>query len=73
MHAQRADRSSEQIGKRWLTIPGQIAVVGFDEMSWATLQRPALTTVAQPTYDLGVETGRLLRSRIEGYDGPPGR
>ncbi|MGB9183283.1 MAG: LacI family DNA-binding transcriptional regulator [Solirubrobacteraceae bacterium] len=52
-----------------LSIPDQIAVVGFDEMSWATLLRPALTTVAQPTYDLGVETGRLLRSRIEGYAG----
>ncbi len=34
-----------------------------------TLLRPALTTVVQPTYDLGVETGRLLRSRIEGYAG----
>lgn len=57
------------IAEAGLTIPGQIAVVGFDEMSWATLLRPALTTVAQPTYYLGVETGRLLRSRIEGYDG----
>jgi LacI family transcriptional regulator len=52
-----------------LRIPADIAVIGFDEMSWATLLRPALTTVAQPTYDLGVETGRLLRSRIEGYAG----
>jgi len=52
-----------------LQIPHQIAVIGFDDMSWATLLRPALTTVAQPTYDLGVETGRLLRSRIDGYVG----
>jgi LacI family transcriptional regulator len=52
-----------------LEIPGDIGVVGFDDMSWASLLRPPLTTVAQPTYDLGVETGRLLLSRLEGYSG----
>lgn len=57
------------IAEAGLDVPCQIAVIGFDDMSWATLLRPALTTVAQPTYDLGVETGRLLRSRIEGYAG----
>ncbi len=57
------------IAQAALDVPRQIAVIGFDDMSWATLLRPALTTVAQPTYDLGVETGRLLRSRIEGYAG----
>ncbi|MGH2869333.1 MAG: LacI family DNA-binding transcriptional regulator [Solirubrobacteraceae bacterium] len=57
------------IAEAGLRIPVEIAVIGFDEMSWATLLSPALTTVAQPTYDLGVETGRLLRSRIEGYAG----
>ncbi len=52
-----------------LEIPRHIAVIGFDDMSWATLLSPPLTTVAQPTYDLGVETGRLLRSRLDGYTG----
>lgn len=52
-----------------LAIPDQVAVVGFDDMSWATLLNPPLTTVAQPTYDLGAETARLLRSRLEGYAG----
>jgi LacI family transcriptional regulator len=52
-----------------LEIPGDVAVIGFDDMSWASLLRPPLTTVAQPTYDLGVETGRLLVSRLEGYTG----
>ncbi len=57
------------IAEAGLEIPRQLAVIGFDDMSWATLLRPPLTTVAQPTYDLGVETGRLLRSRLEGYAG----
>lgn len=52
-----------------LAIPDQVAVVGFDDMSWATLLNPPLTTVAQPTYDLGVETARLLQSRLDGYSG----
>lgn len=54
-----------------LEIPRDIAVIGFDDMSWATLMRPQLTTVAQPIYDLGAETARLLLSRIDGYSGEP--
>ena len=57
------------ISKAGLEIPDDIAVIGFDDMSWASLLRPPLTTVAQPTYDLGVETGRLLVSRLAGYTG----
>ena len=52
-----------------LTIPTDIAIVSFDDMSWASLLRPPLTAVAQPAYDLGVESARLLLSRLEGYSG----
>jgi DNA-binding LacI/PurR family transcriptional regulator len=52
-----------------LAIPTDIAVVSFDDMSWSTLLRPTLTAVAQPAYDLGVESARLLLSRLEGYSG----
>jgi LacI family transcriptional regulator len=54
-------------------IPTQIAVVGFDDMPWARLVRPALTTVAQPTYALGQETARLLLRRVQGDQSPPRR
>lgn len=57
------------IAEAGLTIPDDIAIVGFDEMSWSDLLRPRLTTVAQPSYDIGMEAGRLLRSRLEGYVG----
>jgi len=46
-----------------------VAVVGFDDMSWAPLLRPSLTTVAQPTYDVGAETARMLLGRINGLSG----
>lgn len=53
-----------------LDVPGDIAIVGFDDALWNALVRPPLTSVAQPTYDLGRETARLLLSRIDGYTGP---
>jgi DNA-binding LacI/PurR family transcriptional regulator len=52
-----------------MAIPTDIAIVSFDDMSWSTLLRPTLTAVAQPAYDLGVESARLLLSRLEGYSG----
>ena len=53
------------------TIPAQVALVGFDDMPWARLVRPPLTTIAQPTYELGRETARLLLSRIRGDQSSP--
>jgi LacI family transcriptional regulator len=52
-----------------LAIPSEIAVVSFDDMPWSSLLQPPLTAVAQPAYDLGVESARLLLSRLEGYRG----
>jgi LacI family transcriptional regulator len=52
-----------------LAIPTDIAVVSFDDMPWASLLHPPLTAVAQPAYDLGVESARLLLSRLQGYEG----
>jgi LacI family transcriptional regulator len=59
----------EAINQAGLVIPDDLAVVGFDDLPWAPLLRPSLTTVAQPTYDLGQETARLILSRVEGYTG----
>ncbi|NMC35126.1 MAG: LacI family transcriptional regulator [Veillonellaceae bacterium] len=51
-------------------IPQQIALVGFDDMPWATSLQPPLTVVAQPTYELGSIAVRLLLDRIQYPDGP---
>lgn len=56
-----------------LEVPGDVGVVGFDDMPWARLLRPALTTVAQPTYELGRRAAGLLEERIQGADSPPRR
>ncbi len=52
-----------------VAVPDEIAIIGFDDMSWSSLLRPPLTAVAQPTYELGAETAKLLLSRIDGYTG----
>jgi LacI family transcriptional regulator len=45
-------------------IPDDMLLVGFDDIPWARLTRPRLTTVNQPMYDMGREAGRLLAARI---------
>jgi LacI family transcriptional regulator len=59
----------QAIAQAKLIIPADIAVVSFDDMPWSSLLQPPLTAVAQPAYDLGVESARLLLSRLEGYTG----
>lgn len=59
----------QAIDQAGLGIPTDIAIVSFDDMSWSTLLRPPLTTIAQPAYDVGVESARLLLSRLQGYSG----
>lgn len=53
----------------WLTeagirIPDGVALVGFDDLPWARLVEPALTTVAQPTYELGRVAAEMLVERV---------
>jgi LacI family transcriptional regulator len=55
----------EAIYERGLRIPEDIAVVGFDDMSWATSLRPALTAVVQPAEELGRTAAQLLLERVK--------
>lgn len=55
-------------------VPRDLAVVGFDNSSLATLVQPALTTVAEPFLHMGETGASLLQDRIEGrYRGGPRR
>lgn len=51
---------------RGLTIPDDIAVVGFDDVDAATIVTPQLTTVRNPAYESGREAGALLLTRMLG-------
>src|SRR6056297_294038 len=52
-------------------VPDDVAVVGVDDIAFAELAEPALTTVRQPLEALGREAVRLLIERIDGQAGPP--
>lgn len=45
---------------RGLRVPDDLSVVGFDNIWFASAIRPALTTVAQPMYDIGARAIHLL-------------
>ena len=47
-----------------LVIPDQISVIGFDDDPHSAYFRPSLSTVWQPTYDLGMLSARLLMKRV---------
>lgn len=46
-------------------VPGDVALVGFDDVPIATTVEPALTTVRQPIEDLGSIAADLLLDRIK--------
>ncbi len=53
-----------------LKIPGDISVVSFDDLPWATFIEPPLTVIAQPVHDIGVTATRQLLRRIRKVDEP---
>ena len=60
----------QAIYERKLRIPEDIAIVGFDDMSWAPSLNPPLTVIAQPTYELGAVAAQLLLDRLTAPDRP---
>jgi len=52
-----------------LACPDDISVVGFNNMPFIDMLRPALTTVAFPHYQVGTEAAQLLIDRLNGDAG----
>jgi LacI family transcriptional regulator len=48
-----------------LSVPGDISIVGFDDIISASFQAPKLTTVRQPLREMGIEGARMLLERIK--------
>ncbi len=49
-----------------LDVPGDVAIMGFDDVDAATIVTPQLTTVRNPAYESGRTAGDLLLSRMSG-------
>jgi DNA-binding LacI/PurR family transcriptional regulator len=49
-----------------LSVPKDVAVVGYDDLPIASYYHPSLTTIRQPTYKVGVYAMRSLEKLIRG-------
>lgn len=61
----------DRLRHRGVDVPGEMSVVGFDDVQLATLVSPALTTVRAPLARLGRRAVDLLIARLRG-DTPAG-
>jgi len=48
-----------------VAVPGDLALVGFDDFPWADLFHPGLTVIAQPTEAMGREAATMVLTRLE--------
>jgi LacI family transcriptional regulator len=60
----------QAIHERCMDIPDEIAIVGFDDMSWASSLQPPLTVVSQPTYEIGRQAAFFIMDRFENPEIP---
>lgn len=63
-----AIRAARRAGR---VIPRDLSIVGFDDIGWAKLNDPPLTTVHVPTHQMGEEAARRLLSTIDDPDSHP--
>jgi LacI family gluconate utilization system Gnt-I transcriptional repressor len=59
--------------RRGLSVPGRVAIAGFDDFEMATQVVPALTTLEIPRNEIGKIVGRIILGRIEGKSIGPER
>lgn len=61
-----AIRAYKAIFDHGLTIPGDISIIGHDDIEMASIIRPSLTTIRQPKYKLGQMAARVIIDQING-------
>jgi LacI family repressor for deo operon, udp, cdd, tsx, nupC, and nupG len=49
-----------------LDVPGEVSVMGFDDIELASHLMPALTTIRQPKRDLGRKAAQVVLAAIAG-------
>jgi len=56
----------EALTEQGINIPDDVAVVGYDDIRMAGWYKPALTTVRQPVYEMGMAAVAMLLDQISG-------
>jgi LacI family transcriptional regulator len=59
-----AEQAWRVIRARGLALPRDLSLVGFDDVQWTDMVSPGITTVAQPTIELGRRAAALLLRRM---------
>ena len=54
-----------------LSVPEDVAIVGFDDIPVASYPEVQLTTMSQPTYEMGKKSVEILLDQIQAFDQPP--
>ncbi|MCZ2094695.1 MAG: substrate-binding domain-containing protein, partial [Anaerolineae bacterium] len=63
-----AMRAAQEMGK---TIPGDLSIVGFDDIPLASLNEPKLTTIRVPKRQMGAEVAQRTLSLLDHPDSFP--
>ncbi len=56
-----------------LKIPDDISIIGFDDIAYARMMYPKLTTISQPKFEMGVIATKMLFERVTGQEIPKPR
>ena len=56
----------ETLAERGLSCPGEVSVIGFNDMHFADKFAPPLSSVRIPHHEMGLRAAELLLARIEG-------
>lgn len=54
--------------ERGLKVPEEIAIIGFNNEPVDELLEPSMTSIDQPSYEMGVESAQLIVDRIENFE-----
>lgn len=56
------------LAARGVSVPNDLAVVGYDDLIFGSMLSPALTSVRQPAFELGVAAAQLLLDEVRNPD-----
>ncbi|MFC7344451.1 LacI family DNA-binding transcriptional regulator [Saccharopolyspora griseoalba] len=57
-----------EFARRGVRVPQEVRVTGFDDIPYAELGQPALTTIRQPQAEIAAEAVRVLHDRLAGVE-----
>ncbi len=58
----------EGLKKYGIKVPKDVSVVGYDDIAFSSYHNPKLTTIHQPTYEIGQMATRIVIDMISGVD-----